>query len=94
MRPALQDGDWVLAIARPKRVRVGDIVVCDLPGRDGFSIVKRIASIDSATNALWLMGDDPAAGSVDSRSFGPIPMADIFARVVLRYRPLPPSLIR
>ncbi len=84
----------MLAIARPKRVRVGDIVVCDLPGRDGFSIVKRIASIDSATNALWLMGDDPAAGSVDSRSFGPIPMADILARVVLRYRPLPLSLIR
>jgi len=94
MRPTLQDGDWLLAIARPRRIRVGDIVICDLPGRDGFSIVKRIASIDRVDNALWLIGDDPTAGSVDSRSFGPIPMADIFARVVLRYRPLPPSLIR
>jgi hypothetical protein len=92
MRPTLRDGDWVLAIARPKRVRVGDVVVCDLPGREGFSIVKRIDSIDSST--LWLIGDDPTAGSVDSRSFGAIPLASITARVVLRYRPLPPSLIR
>lgn len=94
MRPTLQDGDWVLGVAHPKRVRVGDVVVCDLPGREGFSIVKRVETIDSASSALWLLGDDPAAGSVDSRSFGAIPMAAITARVLLRYRPLPPSLIR
>jgi hypothetical protein len=94
MRPTLQDGDWVLAVARPKRVRVGDVVVCDLPGREGFSIVKRIASIDPTSSAIWLVGDDPAAGSVDSRTFGAIPPAAITARVALRYRPLPPSLIR
>jgi len=94
MRPALDDGEWVLAVARPRRLEAGDIVVCDLPGRPGFTIVKRIASIDSAAQLLWLLGDDPTAGSVDSRSFGAIPVAAATARLVIRYRPFPPRLIR
>lgn len=93
MRPTLADGDWVLALAHPRRLAVGDVVVCDLPGSRGFRIVKRITAIDPSDGSLWLLGDDPAAGSVDSRSFGSVIPASVFARLVLRYSPLPPTLI-
>lgn len=93
MRPTLAHGDWVLALARPRRLGVGDVVVCDLPGSPGFPIVKRITAIDPGNGSLWLLGDDPAAGSVDSRSFGAIPTRAVTARLTLRYRPFPPTLI-
>jgi hypothetical protein len=94
MRPALADGDWVVALAHPHRLRVGDVVVCDLPGSPEFPIVKRITAIDPSDGSLWLRGDDPAAGSVDSRSFGAIPAKAVTARLILRYRPFPPRLLR
>lgn len=93
MRPALTDGDWVVALAHPHRLSVGDVIVCDLPGSPGFPIVKRITAIDPSDGSLWLLGDDPAAGSVDSRSFGAIPVEAVTARLTLRYRPFPPTLI-
>ena len=93
MRPTLADGDWVLALARPHRLGVGDVVVFDLPGRREFPIVKRITAIDPRDGSLWLLGDDPLAGSVDSRSFGAIPADAVTARLTLRYRPFPPKRI-
>ncbi len=94
MRPALADGDWVVALAHPRRLGVGDVVVCDLPGSRGFPIVKRISAMDPGDGSLWLLGDDSAAGSVDSRTFGAIPAKAVTARLILRYRPFPPTLIR
>lgn len=93
MRPALEDGEWVLGATR-SALRVGDVVVCDRPGRPGFAIVKRIVSVDPTDGSLWLLGDDPGAGSVDSRTFGSIPATAVTARLILRYRPHPPRLIR
>lgn len=94
MRPALADGDWVVALAHLNRLSVGDVVVCNLPGSRGFPIVKRITAIDPNDGSLWLLGDDPAAGSVDSRSFGAIPPKAVTARLAFRYRPFPPRLLR
>ncbi len=71
-----------------------DIVVFDLPGRPGFEIVKRVAAVDPTDDSVWLLGDDPDAGSIDSRTFGGIPAEAITATVLMRYRPLPPRFIR
>jgi signal peptidase I len=101
MRPTLSPGDWVLAVRRPGTVVNGDVVVAEMPGRPGFEIVKRVAASagDSlvtpdgprivGTDEVWLLGDDPAAGSIDSRHFGPVPRSGIRAKLVCRYRPLP-----
>lgn len=92
MRPTLRSGDWVIALARPGSVRPGDVVVLDHPNRPGFELVKRVASIDD--DGVLVLGDDPAAGSVDSVRFGAVPPRAVSARVLMRYRPLPSSLIR
>lgn len=101
MRPALEPGDWVVALRHPGRIAPGDVVVLDLPGRPGFEIVKRVTAVEGDTletpdgprtvppGEVWVMGDDPSAGSVDSRHFGPVQRAQITARLLWRYRPLP-----
>ncbi len=92
MEPALRHGDWTIGISRPRRIRTGQIVVLELPGRPGFEIVKRVASSDGAM--IRLVGDNPAAGSVDSTRFGPVPADSISALLVLRYRPRPLRLLQ
>lgn len=94
MSPTLEDGDWVIALPRPRRIRVGDIVITDLPGSPGFELVKRVSAVDPTDASLWLVGDNPDGGSVDSGTFGSVPPASITARVVMRYRPLPVRLLR
>ena len=101
MQPALSAGDWTLGIRHPSRVSTGDVVVVEMPGRPGFEIVKRVAAVGGETletpegdmtvaaEDVWVLGDDPAAGSVDSRHFGPVPRQAVRARLVLRYQPLP-----
>lgn len=93
MMPTLAPGDWALGLARPRGLDIGDVVVCDLPGRPGFEITKRVASVD-ANGALWLVGDAPHEGSVDSRSFGAVKRDAITARLVLVYRPRPMRRLR
>jgi len=105
MQPALTAGDWVLGVRHPERLEKGDVVVLDLPGRPGFEIVKRVAAVGGDSldtpdgrrtvgpDEVWILGDDPAAGSVDSRHFGPVGRASIRAKLVWRYRPLPVTRI-
>jgi signal peptidase I len=105
MRPTLSPGDWVLGLRRPQRIAAGDIVVLDLPGRPGFEIVKRVAAVGGdaletpdgprtvGTDEVWVLGDDPAAGSVDSRHFGPVGRSSIQAKLIWRYQPLPVTRI-
>jgi signal peptidase I len=87
MTPALSPGDWVFAVKRPRRIRVGDIVVFEM--QPGFEVVKRVADPPAGTDGLWLLGDNPEAGSVDSKSLGPIALDRVIARLVVRYRPGP-----
>jgi signal peptidase I len=42
---------------------------------------------------LWVLGDNPAAGSVDSRTLGSLDLKLVTARIVARYRPWPPRRI-
>ena len=83
MEPALRPGDWLLA-RRTTRIRAGQLVVARHPGRPGLLLVKRAAR--AVPGGWWLTSDNPAAGAVDSRRFGPVPAALIEGRVLLRYR--------
>jgi len=94
MEPALQPGDWLLAWRgyrrrRPPRVRPGQIVIARHPDNPGMLLVKRAGRPSSG--GWWLESDNPGAGAVDSRSFGPVPVGLIHARVLLRYWPRRPA---
>jgi signal peptidase I len=101
MEPALHPGDWVLALRDPACLRRGDVVAFE--HRPGFELVKRVTALpgDRRPDGLgvlppghiWVTGDNPEAGSVDSARLGPIPRGRVRARILLRYRPLPPSPI-
>lgn len=92
MRPTLFDGDWILTRVRPGSIRPGDVVVLEHPHRAGFDLVKRVSS--TGPDGVTVLGDDPEAGSVDSVTFGQVPATSVAARVLLRYRPLPPRIVR
>lgn len=98
MRPALEPGDWLLADptvrAWPRR---GSIVVVREPGSE-LLVVKRVAArpgdvvrttdgpIRLAPDRAWLLGDDRAR-SIDSRTYGPVPLERLVARAWFRYGP-------
>src|SRR6202034_2300395 len=82
MEPALRPGDWLL-VRRTRRIRPGQIVIARHPGRRDMLIVKRAAR--RAEGGWWLESDNPDAGAVDSRRFGPVPAALVEGRVLLRY---------
>jgi nickel-type superoxide dismutase maturation protease len=87
MEPALGPGDWLLiwrSIRRPTRIRSGQIVVARHPDRPDMLLLKRAARREGA--GWWLESDNPSAGAVDSRAFGPIAPDLIEGRVLLRYR--------
>ena len=95
MEPALRPGDWVLGIRTPRRLSPGDVVVSRDPRGSGMELVKRVAEPPGpiTPDAVWLLGDNPAAGSVDSRSLGPVPRDRVTARLLLRYHPWPPRCV-
>ena len=91
MQPALQPGDWLLVLrpvrsSRSPRVRPGQIVIARHPGQPGMLLVKRAARREAA--GWWLASDNPGAGAVDSRVFGPVRDDMVEGRVLLRYWPL------
>jgi nickel-type superoxide dismutase maturation protease len=89
MEPTLRPGDWLLVrqTIRTRRcvsLRPGQLVVAREPGHPDRLIVKRAARREEG--GWWLASDNPGAGAVDSRAFGPVPPALIRGRVLLRYR--------
>jgi len=82
MEPALRPGDWLL-VRRTRRIRAGQIVLARHPGRPELLIVKRAAR--PVDGGWWLESDNPDAGAVDSRRFGPVPADLIEGRVLARY---------
>lgn len=93
MLPTLFPGDWALAVAT-RKVRRGDVVVVEHPGRPGYEMVKRVVHVpgDHVEDRLlhaeefWVEGDRPDA-STDSRQFGPVLRERIKAKVLLVYWP-------
>jgi nickel-type superoxide dismutase maturation protease len=89
MEPALRPGDWLL-VRRTRRVRPGQVVLARHPEQPEMLIVKRAAR--RAGGGWWLESDNPAAGAVDSRRFGAVPVPLIEGRVMARYwRPRRPA---
>jgi nickel-type superoxide dismutase maturation protease len=102
MEPALRPGDWLVVLRMPPapraappgaptaawraRIAPGQIVVARHPGRPDMLLVKRAARRQSG--GWWLASDNPAAGAIDSRSFGPVPAELIEGRALFRYWPL------
>jgi len=79
MVPALRDGDCVV-VRRRARVRPGDVVVARYRSRPDLLVVKR--AVEASSGGWLLASDNPF---VD----GPSGVADVEARVLLRYWPLP-----
>ena len=82
MEPGLLPGDWLL-VRRTRRIQAGQIVLARHPGRPEMLIVKRAAR--RVGGGWWLESDNPEAGAVDSRRFGPVPEPLIEGRVLARY---------
>ena len=80
MEPRLQPGDYVPGIHPPGRVRRGDTVVFR---RAGHPVL--IKEVSRALDGHYeVRGTHPQ--STDSRDFGPVPAADLIARVILTLR--------
>jgi nickel-type superoxide dismutase maturation protease len=82
MEPALRPGDWLL-VRRTRRIRPGQIVVARHPVRPDMLLVKRAGH--PVDGGWWLESDNPDAGAVDSRRFGPVPGLLIEGQVLVRY---------
>ena len=80
MVPSLHEGDC-LVVRYGAPVRSGDVVVARFRSRPGLLVVKRAVS---PQDGGWLVSsENPFAD-------GPAGVADVEARAVLRYWPLPP----
>ena len=71
MLPTLRPGDGLIGLRR-RRIRRGDLRVFEHPGRAGFWLVKRVGHIRG--DRFEAVSDNPAAGAVDSRVFGDVPI--------------------
>lgn len=101
MAPALLPGDRLLVtcpspVARRRgrgrgrgrgiALRVGQVAVVRDPRSPDRVLVKRVRSVDGASGAIEVRGDDPGA-STDSRTFGPVPAALVIGHACYRYAP-------
>jgi len=101
MSPTLQPGDRVLGL-RGLPAHRGDVVVFAHPLRPGFEMVKRVAAVSGedmgrvalGPGEMWVLGDNPDGGSIDSRALGPIRAEWLRSRLLLRYQPAPVAPIR
>jgi len=81
MLPTYAPGDYLLVWYGARRIRRGDVVVLRRPGYLG---VKRVADVSPDGTEVIVLGDNPQA-SEDSLDYGPVPRADVLARVLFRY---------
>ena len=89
MAPALLAGDRLLVESRSyaqRAPRPGEVVLAQDPREPERELIKRVASVDLATQTVQLLGDAPTE-STDSLVFGPVPLASIRWRAALRYWP-------
>ena len=89
MAPSLLPGDRLLVESHAyqgRQPRPGEIVLAADPREPERELIKRVASVDPASDSAELRGDAPAA-STDSRVFGAVPLSTIRWRAVYRYWP-------
>lgn len=76
MEPTICEGD-ILLIRKGASFEDGDIVVAF--NLEGIPVVKRVLSVDDS--GVFLIGDN-YDDSVDSRSYGEIPIENVIGRVM------------
>ncbi|MEP1125674.1 MAG: S26 family signal peptidase [Ilumatobacter sp.] len=79
MEPTLVHGQGLIAISA-MRATPGQLRCLEHPAQPGFWLVKRVESVDGTT--MRVMSDNVDVDAVDSRRFGPVPVAGSY-RVVL-----------
>ncbi len=79
MEPTLVDGQGIIGWLTD-RVREGQLRCVEHPQRPGFWLVKRVESVEGTT--MRVVSDNLAVDAVDSRLFGPVPIAGSY-RVVI-----------
>ena len=85
MEPALRAGDWIVVSGRSRPPRVGDIVLVRDPRDPENLMLKRVAAVTEG--ACTILGDRPEE-STDSRTFGPVPLANVVGHALFRYAPI------
>jgi len=85
MEPALWAGDWIVVSGMSRPPRVGEIVLVRDPRKPENLMVKRVSAV--ADGACTLLGDR-LEESTDSRTFGPVPLANVLGRALFRYAPI------
>ena len=99
MAPTLLAADWLLLDPTCTRwPRRGSVVVFHEPGTETLA-VKRVAArpgdrvklaagiLHLAPDEAWLLGDNLTV-SIDSRRYGPVPLAALVGRAWFRYGPI------
>lgn len=82
MEPTLVAGQGLIGW-RTGRARAGELRCVEHPERAGFWLVKRVESVDAPAGAMRVRSDNDAVPAVDSRRFGPVPIAGSY-RVIVR----------
>jgi hypothetical protein len=81
MEPTLVDGQGLVAVPT-RSVAVGQLRCLEHPYTPGFWLVKRVSEVH-ADGTMSVLSDNRDAMTVDSRSFGPVPVVGSY-RVILR----------
>ncbi|MEK6226761.1 MAG: nickel-type superoxide dismutase maturation protease [Chloroflexota bacterium] len=85
MEPALRAGDWIVVSSLSRPPRAGEIVLVRDPRDPENLMLKRVAAV--ADGACTVLGDRPDE-STDSRTFGPVALANVLGRALFRYGPI------
>jgi nickel-type superoxide dismutase maturation protease len=85
MEPALRAGDWIVVTSLSRPPRVGEVVLVRDPRDQENLMLKRVAGVAGTT--CTVLGDRPEE-STDSRTFGPVPLANVLGRALFRYGPI------
>lgn len=79
MEPTLVDGQGLIAMAT-ENAEPGQLRCLEHPERPGFWLVKRVDTVHGPT--MYVMSDNTAVPAVDSREFGPVPIAGSYRVIV------------
>jgi hypothetical protein len=80
MQPTLVDGQGLIAVSSTS-AKPGQIRCLEHPSQPGFWLVKRVESVQDTT--MRVVSDNLDVDAVDSRRFGPVPVAGT-SRVIIK----------
>jgi nickel-type superoxide dismutase maturation protease len=85
MEPVLWAGDWIVVSKLSRPPRLGEIVLVRDPRNSENLMLKRVSGVADGT--CTVLGDR-LEESTDSRTFGPVPVANVLGRALFRYAPI------